>query len=215
MFFRAAACMALASLAAWPAGKKVVGVARGENEDVIVSVTLHLSADDVKEMLGNDLGGHFVVAEVKVEPKYGKDVTVARDDFVLRDLESIERSTPFAPSQIAGRASLVVKRAGDEDKKSGSHRPTFSGIGWGGGASSPGNDTGKDRPVSAKMENADEPKDAALEKLLSEKELPETTGTQPSSGLLYYAFEKVKLKDLQLDYGSKANRIALHFKESK
>ena len=44
-----------------------------------------------------------MVADVKVEPKYGKEVTVARDDFVLRDLENVEKSTPFAPSQIAGR----------------------------------------------------------------------------------------------------------------
>ena len=219
MFFRAAAFIIFTGILAWPAGKKSVGVAQGENEDVIVTATLYFSPEDVKELLGNDLGGHFVVADVKVEPKYGKEITVARDDFLLRNVETVERSTPFAPSQIAGKAALVIKRAGDKDDDSTgekkSRRPTFSGIGIGAGASSPGNDSGANRNVSAKMQNADEPKDAALEKLLNEKQMPEKTTDKPVSGLLYYPFEKVKLKDMQLDYGGKTNRIVLRFKESK
>jgi hypothetical protein len=218
MFFRAAIFIILTGIIAWPAGKKSVGVAQGENEAVIVTATLYISPEDVKELLGNDLGGHFVVADVKVEPKYGKEVTVARDDFLLRNLETVERSTPFAPSQIAGKAALVIKRAGDKDDDTAekkSRRPTFSGIGIGAGGSSPGNDSGANRNVSAKMQNADEPKDAALEKLLNEKQLSEKNTDRPVSGLLYYPFEKVKLKDMQLDYGRKANRIVMRFKESK
>jgi hypothetical protein len=208
--------MVLAALSAFSA-RKAVGVAQGENEDVIVTATLYYSPDEVRDLLGNDLGGHFVVAEVKVEPKYGKSVTVARDDFVLRNTETVEHSTPFAPSQIAGRASIVVKRAGDADDdstaKKGSKKPTFSGIGLS-GTGSPGNVIG-DPNISAKMQNADEPKDTALEKLLVDKQLAEKTSDKPVSGLLYYAFEKVKLKDLELDYGPKATRIALRFKENK
>jgi hypothetical protein len=212
MYFRAATLIALAALSAWPAGKKTAGMARGENEDLIVTATLYISPEDVKDLLGNDLEGHFVVADIKVEPKYGKEVTVARDDFLLRDLDTVEKTTPYAPSQIAGRAALVVKRSGDKDdeKKPASKRPTFSGIGLG-GTGSPGNVVG-DPNISAKMQNADEPKDAALEKLLSDKQLPEKTSDKPVSGLLYFAFEKVKLKDMQLDYGGKTNRIAMKFK---
>jgi hypothetical protein len=217
MFFRAAALIILTGFIASPAGKKSVGVAQGENESLIITATLYISPDDVKELIGNDLGGHFVVAEVKVEPKYGKEVTIARDDFMLRDLETVEKSTPFAPSQIAGKAALVITRAGDHDdsSKKGSRRPTFSGIGIGGGGSSPGNDNGANRNVSAKMQNADDPKDAALEKLLNDKQLAEKSTDKPDSGLLYFAFEKVKLKDLELDYGGKTNRIVMRFKESK
>lgn len=217
MIFRVAIAIVLTGLWAWPAGKKAVGVARGENEDLIVTATLYISPDEVKELLGNDLQGHFVVAEVKVEPKYGKEVSVARDDFVLQDLDKAEKSTPFAPSQIAGRASLVVKRAGDEDgdKKSTSHKPTFSGgIGLA-GVGSPGEPSEKDRNISAKMQNADEPKDEVLEKLLADKQLPEKSTDKPVTGLLYFAFEKVKLKDMQLDYGPKPNRLVMRFKESK
>jgi hypothetical protein len=75
-----------------------------------------------------------VVVEITVEPKYVKSVTIVRDDFVLRDIGNAERSTPFAPSQIAGRATLVVKRAGDSDEvgassgKKAPHKPTLSGV---------------------------------------------------------------------------------------
>lgn len=211
MFFRTAAVFSLTiltALGAWPAGKKAIGVARGENEDLIVTVNLYANPDEVKDLLGNDLGGHFVVAEVKVEPKYGKTVSVARDDFLLVNTDNNDRSTPFAPSQIAGRASIVVKRANDADEKK--KGLSVSGL----GISSPG-DMAVNRNVSAKVENADEPKDAALEKMLNEKQLPEKTSDQPISGLLYFAFEKIKLKDMQLDYGPKPNRLVLHFKETK
>lgn len=215
MFLRAANLILLAAFVAWPAGKKV-GIARGENEALIVTATLYTSPDEVKDLLGNDLGGHFVVAEIKVEPKYGKEVSVVRDDFILRDMENAEKSTPFAPSQIAGRASLVVKRAGDaddENNKKTSHRPTLSGIGLG-GTGSPGNVVG-DPNLGVKMQNADEPKDAALEKLLNEKQLPEKSTDKPVSGLLYFAYERVNPKDMQLDYGPKETRISMRFKVSK
>ena len=51
------------------------------------------------------------------------------------------------------------------------------------------------------MQNADEPKDTALEKLLTDKMLPEQEIEKPAAGLLYFALEKVKVKNLQLDYG--------------
>ena len=208
MFFRAAAVVFLTTLAAWPAGPKV-GTTRGENEDIIVTINLYYTPEDVKDFLGNDLGGHFVVADVKVEPKYGKSVTVARDDFLMVNTSDNDRSTPFAPSQIAGHAAIVVKRASDEGKQKG-NKPTFSGL----GISSPG-DMAVDRNVSAKVENGDQPPDKALEKMLTDKQLPEKTTDQPVSGLLYFAYDKVKLKDMELYYGQKPNRMELHFKEAK
>jgi hypothetical protein len=215
MFFRAATIVALACLAAWPASKKI-GESRAENEDIIVTATLYYSPEEVKDLLGNDLSGHFVVADIKVEPKYGKSTTVARDDFELRNLSDNEHSTPFAPSQIAGQAALVVKRGSADDdatQKKGSKKPTFSGIGLG-GTGSPGTYVG-DPNKSTKLENADTPKDAALEKQLKDKELPEKTSDKPISGLLYFAFEKVKLKDMQLEYGPRGNKLIMRFKDAK
>jgi hypothetical protein len=216
MFYRAAVLTACVALAAWPAGKKAIAEARGENEDLIVTATLYYSPAEVKELLGNDLGGHFVVADVKIEPKYGKEASVYRDDFVLRDIETVEKSTPYAPSQIAGRATLVVRRTGDREDGTAKKGEKRSSVSLGGimGTGSPGTVVG-DANLGAKMQNADEPKDAALEKLLNERQLPEKKSDKPVAGLLYFAFEKIKLKDMELDYGPKPNRIVMKFKETK
>ena len=41
------------------AAKKTVSTSRGENEDVILNVTIYIDAEAVKGALGDDLGGHF------------------------------------------------------------------------------------------------------------------------------------------------------------
>ena len=42
--------------------------------------------------------------------------------------------------------------------------------------------------------------------------LPEKKTTQPLEGLLFFPLEKQRLKDLELIYGGKENRIGLRFK---
>src|SRR2546430_7059079 len=91
------------------ADRKIVGTARGENQDLILQVTLYLDSGSVRELVGTDLE-HFFVADVEVQPKYGKEITIDRDDFVLRTDKDGEKTTPFAPSQIAGKAALVVSQ---------------------------------------------------------------------------------------------------------
>ena len=49
-------------------------------------------------------------AQVKVEPKYTKEIVIDRDDFLLRTDKDGDRSKPMAPSQIAGRGALVLTR---------------------------------------------------------------------------------------------------------
>ena len=53
------------------APKKTVGTARGENEDLVLTVTLYIDPAGVKGLVGSDLDGHYIVADVKVQPKYG------------------------------------------------------------------------------------------------------------------------------------------------
>ena len=215
MSFRLPAVLFLAALFFQAAPKKTVVTAHGENEDIILTVTVYATTDDVKELLGSDLDGHYLVADVKVEPKYGKDIVISHDDFVLRDMEAVEKSTPFEPSQIAGKAALIVVRneGGNGNQPA---RPTFGG-GIGGMGSGSGSGSGNNGPtnVKAKMQNADEPKDTALEKLLTDKMLPEKKTDQATSGLLYFALEKVKVKNLQMEYGGKEDRITLRFKEKE
>lgn len=85
---------------------------RGENESVVITATLYAKPDAVKELLGSDLGGHYIVVAVEVTPRFGKQVAVNRDDFILKTDKDGERSGPFAPSQIAGRGAMVVRQTG-------------------------------------------------------------------------------------------------------
>lgn len=200
-------CMAL-----WlPAAKKTVGTGHGENEDLILNVTLYIDAAGVKELVGDELGGHYIVAEVKVEPKYGKEITIDRDDFQLRTAKDGERTKPLAPSQITGRG-LVLTRTGGPGGL-GEERPRGwsigGGIGMGGAGAGSGaaTDPGK---VKATMETGE--KENPLKKVLEAKILPEKKTDQPTSGLIYFPMENQKLKDLELTYGGRENLIRMKFK---
>ena len=99
----------LAAASLFGAAKKTVAEAKGENLDLALTVTLYIDPASVKDLLGADLD-HFIVAAVKVEPKFGKEVLIDRDDFLLRtDLDG-EKTKPMAPSQIAGRGAIIVTR---------------------------------------------------------------------------------------------------------
>ena len=43
-----------------------------------------------------------------MEPKYTKEITIDRDDFILRTDKDGDRTKPMAPSQIAGRRGAGV-----------------------------------------------------------------------------------------------------------
>jgi hypothetical protein len=189
------------------AAKKTVSTATGENDELILTVTLHIDPADIKEMVGSDLGGHYAIAETKVEPKYGKEVSVDRDDFLLRSRADNEHSKPFVASQVAGSTTILVSRADAPKPK---NRPTFSIGGMGGMGGTGGTpDVYKDAKVS--VQNSGDT-DNPLEKTLDEKILPDQKTEKPLTGLLYFPIEKQKIKDLQLEYGNKENRITLQFK---
>lgn len=189
------------------AAKKTVATAKGENEDLILTVTLYIDPADVKEMIGSDLDGHYIVADVKVDPKYGKDIVIDRDDFQLRTDKDGERTKPFASSQIAGRGALIIAQSEEKTKRSkwGLGGPVM--IGGGGGTA--GNEDDKDKP-QPKMQNSDQ--ENPLKKVLDGKILAEKKTDQPENGLLFFPMEKQKMKDLELDFGGKENRISLRFK---
>jgi hypothetical protein len=190
-------------------GKKHPVSARGENEDLILNATLYLDPADIRELVGSDLGGHYIVAEVKVEPKYTKDIALDRDDFELRTDKDGEKAHPWSGSQVAGSGGLVLRETKPEMAS-----PGWSGVGGpmivGGGGGGIGNSSGPTSVTAAKQEKDDKPN--PLKKALDEKILPEGKTTQPVSGLLYFPMEKQKLKDLSLLYGGKENRITLRFK---
>ena len=194
------------------AAKKTTATARGENDDVILNVTIYIDSASVKEALGDDLGGHYIVAQVKVEPKYTKEITIDRDDFILRTDKDGDRTKPMAPSQIAGRGSLVLTGTqgpgglGAERSRGWSMGGPIGmgggGIGAGGGADTSG--------VKATMENSD--KESPLRKLLDAKVLPEKKIEEPVTGFLFFPMENQKIKDLEMLYGGKENRVRMPFK---
>lgn len=64
--------------------------------------------------------------------------------------------------------------------------------------------------VTVKITNDEQ--DNPLEKALDAKMLPRKKTAEPVSGLLCFPMEKQKMKDLEIQYGGKENRITLRFK---
>jgi hypothetical protein len=194
------------------AAKKTTATARGENDDVILNVTIYLDAAAVKEALGDDLGGHYIVAQVKVEPRYTKEITIDRDDFILRTDKDGDRTKPMAPSQIAGGGGLILTRTlgpGGEGAER-SRGWSIGGMGMGGGGIGGGGGS-ENTGVKATAEKGGE-KESPLKKMLEAKVLPEKKVEEPVTGFLYFPMENQKMKDLELLYGGKENRIRMRFK---
>jgi hypothetical protein len=193
-----------------PAGdkKKVPGTTRGENQDLILDVTLYDDPLLVKDLLGNDLGGHYMVADVKVDPKYGKEIVIDRNDFQLRTEKDGEHTTPFAPSQVTQQDAVLVSQ--------GKGPPAASpGMVLGGPLiikGGPQTDEKSGPQIKQLPDGGAAKKDDPLTKLLEDKVLPEKKTDQTVSGLLYFPMEKQKRKDLVLTYGPREDRITLRFK---
>jgi hypothetical protein len=206
--------MCVTALVLLPASKKNVGSGNGENQELRLSVTLYIDPADIKELVGSDLGSHYFVADVKVEPKYGKTVMLDRDDFLLRTDKDGEKAKPFAPSQVVGRNALIVGQVTDN---TGVGSPGWTGatgpVIRSGGASS-GGDTSRPQAKGETTGKGDAGKDDPIKKTLEERMLPNVKTDKPVSGLLYIPMEKQKMKDLELTYGDKDNRIVLRFKSA-
>jgi hypothetical protein len=223
---RRLAVLALPLLLLTAAAKKNSAPVRGENQDLILTVTLYTDAAAIKDLLGSDLEGHYIVADVKVEPKYGKEIAVDRDEFQLRSFRDGEMARPFAASQIAGRGALVISNSGTSRTGGGISMgspmdyPGNYPVGYPGGGNYPppgsgaamGTGGGDGGEVTASVRNAARDKENPLEKVLADKILPDRKTDQPFSGLLYFPLEKQKLKDLELTYGKLENKIRLRFK---
>jgi hypothetical protein len=212
MAIRIFTVLAAVTLLLTAADKKSPSSARGENQDLILTVTLYDDPAAVKQLLGTDLDGHYMVADVKVEPKYGNEVLIDRADFVLRTYKDGEKATPFAPSQIAGTDAVILSQT----KGPGAASP---GMVLGGpmvlrggalGAGTPGESDGGQ--IKATPQTGSQEKENPLKKLLADRILSEKKTDQPISGLLYFPLEKQKRKDLELTYGGRENRITLQFK---
>jgi len=195
---------------------------RGENESVVITATLYAKPEAVKEVLGSDLGGHYIVVAVEVTPRFGKQVAISRDDFVLKTDKDGERSGPFAPSQIAGRGAMVIRQTGgaggtgmhDNDGPIIGGYPGTIGTPHRVGGNGVG-DAGAPAGAEAKTRTGAHEKEDPMLAVLKQKELPETKTDKPVSGLLYFPMEKQKIKDLELRYNITDDKITMRFRQEK
>jgi len=213
MFPRFFAVLLASALLVWSAPKKTTATARGENEDLILHVTIYTDSAAVKGALGDDLGGHYIVAEVKVEPKYTKEITIDRDDFVLRTDKDGDHTAPMAPSQVAGSGGMILTRTDGPSGQGAERSRGWSIGGMGMGSGRVGADAGpQNTGVKASAESGSKEKESPLKKMLDAKVLPERKIDEPVTGFLYFPMENQKMKDLELVYGGKENRIRMRFK---
>lgn len=207
------------ALALWAtcqgAGKKPAE-GRASNDAVEITARAFTDKDEIKKILGSDLDGVIAVIDVRLVPKPGTKLVVVRDDFVLRSDKDGQRSTPFAPSQLAGRGVLVISSAGG----GGMIGTQSNGPIWGGpmgrprrlGGEAPGIGNSED-PATATAQAGGKTEENPLLEVLSEKILPEKEASEPVSGLLYFFLDgKHKPKDIELTYRGAAGKLSLRFK---
>jgi hypothetical protein len=198
------------------ASDKKIPLHSTENDLVEITATALADREAVQQALGSDLGGHYILVQVRVSPKDGNKIKIDRDDFVLRTDRDGQRTTPFAPSQIAGRGALIITQGGSRgggyvgpsDTGYGPYGPPImnGGLMGGGGGSGGGGETQTTIKSGAK-----DKVDPILD-VLKEKILPEKETDAPVSGLLYFPMEKQKLKDLELIYKTPEGKLTLRFK---
>jgi hypothetical protein len=203
----AAALLLFATLSA---GKpKTTGPSKNENQSLAVTASLILDRDEIKELVGSDLGGHYILVNVTVSPKFGGTVDVHHDDFVLKTDKDGERASPYVASQIAGKGALVVTEKTGSGSTSGPQfgspydYPAYGG-GVGGGPT-------QITEAQAKMQTGTKG-DSPLMKALTEKMLPDKKADGAVSGYLYFPMEKQKAKDLELWYNTPDGKLILRFR---
>ncbi len=207
-------CLSLAG-----AAKKAPPSGRGESESIVVTATALLDKEAIKERLGSDLDGYYIVLDVRVASRFGREIDVRRGDFLLRTDKDGEKSEPFAPSQIAGRGALVISQTG---RGGGALMGDSGGPVWGGypGSTDRPQRLGGDGGVLGNAGGGTEAqtrldsgaRENPLKKVLEEKILPEKKTTEALSGLLYFPLGKQKAKDLELTYKAADGKISLRFK---
>jgi hypothetical protein len=179
------------------------------NDDVDLEGSVVLGHDEVTSVVGGDIGEGYVVVRMKVIPKGDKPLRVGPDDFTMVCRKDGQRSMALAPSEIAGKGALVVKRGTTEGGKTGLYA---GGIG-GGLGSSPGT---VQRDVIKGTQIDDNAKENPALGSLTAKVLPDKETKTPIEGLLYFSINgKLKPKDVSLQYKGAAGKLIMEFEKEK
>jgi hypothetical protein len=199
------------------ADKKIEpGVAANDEAEVTAAVILEKA--DVQQALGTELPKGVIAIRVRVRPKGDKPLKINRDDFVLLKSDDGQRSTPFAPTQLAGNGGLTLQSVTIGGWAAQGNGPIWGGVGGAprqgpstGGTM--GNQTSQPEGVEArKKEDDGKGKADPLLELLKSKELPQKATTDAVEGLLYFPLDgKIKLKNLSLFFKAPSEKLEVRF----
>lgn len=210
-----AAIASLCAVTLW-ADKKVIEPGQVSNDEVEITASFLTTPEEIKQALGAPLDKGIYAVKVRVRPKGDKPLKLDRDDFVLLKSDDGQRSTPFAPTQIAGTGGLTLQSRTLGGWAAQGNGPVWGGVGGpprqgplGGG--SMGSSTAQVEQVEAQQKVGKE-KDNPLLEILRAKELPMKPTTEPVEGYLYFPVDgKVKLKNISLFYKAPSEKLELRF----
>ena len=195
-------------------------------DDAQISVRLVRDANDLVSLLGSDLEGDYVLAEVKVRPLYNSKVVLTRDDFIMRSRRNNERSTAMSPEEIAGGSVLVMGSrrvgTGSPGVYSQENDPVIvggtPGTGTrprtlGGQGQSFGGGQAGDQELTV---NAEQRETTSLLERLQQHELPIGETRETVQGYLYFQVpRKHKLKHYQFTYDGNVGEFSVMFLRKK
>ncbi len=184
-------CLILVAAAASSAADKKPPAGQSSNDQIEITATVYNDKEEIRKLVGSDLGGSIVVVDVRVAPKGDQEVAISRDDFLLRSEKDGQRAGAFAPSQIAGSGALVVSQTGRAGPGFGAENngPIWGGIGGGRPQRLPGQgatvgSAGGETSAQATAQDDPKAKDNPLLATLKQRELPQKKTSEPLSGLL-------------------------------
>ena len=160
------------------------------NGNIDLAGTVILDAKEIQQVVGAPMDAGYIVVRIKVTPRMLGAIRISADDFTLVSRKDGERSESLLPSQIGGRANLILRS-----------KTTHSSAGVGETAVNVTPVEAKAAPVSP------------LQKILESKMLRDAETKDPIEGLLYFLLQgKNKPKDLGLLYKGPAGHLAMDFK---
>ena len=179
------------------------------NDDVDLEGSVILTHEEVTEAIGSDIGEGYIVVRMKVIPKGATPLRVGPDDFTMISRKDGQKCTALAPSEIAGKGTMVVKHGTADGSKS-----SWGAGGMGAGVgSSPGT---VQRDVIKGTQMDDNAKESSALGPLTAKILPDKETKTPVEGLLYFSISgKLKAKDVALVYKGAAGKLVMEFQPLK
>ena len=188
-----------------------------------VKARLVRDREEMKQLVGSDLDGDFILVEMDVKPLYGAKIELKRDHFLLRTYRNNDTSTAQSPDRIAGDAELVLGKG--ETVTVGIYSQETNGIPVGG---APGTGTrprrigGGDNMAGGgiktngkgEVNQRNKESDGSVLARLQKNELPLGEVDDIVHGYLYFQLSpQEKPKNLTLNYHGPAGEFQILFKQ--